>query len=62
MTTTHECHLGVPTDEEPDGAPMLAWCTADGCGWTWTRPDGDRWADTLTLAWRAHRAAAEVRR
>jgi hypothetical protein len=35
------------------GAPTAARCS---CGaWSWTRPAGDRWADTLPPAARAHR-------
>jgi hypothetical protein len=41
-----------------NGAPLRAECS---CGWTWLRPDGDRWADTLPPAARAHRLAAVER-
>jgi hypothetical protein len=35
------------------GVPNRAQC---GCGWTWQRPADDRWADTLPVEARAHRA------
>lgn len=40
------------------GVPERAECS---CGsWSWTRPAGDRWADTLPPAARAHQVAAAV--
>lgn len=34
------------------GVPLTASCP---CGWTWTRPADDVWADTLSTDARAHR-------
>lgn len=33
------------------GVPLSASCP---CGWTWQRPAGDDWADTLPDGARAH--------
>jgi hypothetical protein len=46
------------TDADDRGIPTDARCP---CGWTWHRPDGDDYADTLPTASRAHhRDAAQL--
>lgn len=50
----HNFRITVADDR---GVPLRAVCS---CGeWSWSRPDGDIWADTLPDEARAH-VAAEV--
>lgn len=45
-------HRFTVTDADDRGVPTAAVCA---CGqWTWLRPDGDDWADTLPTLARAH--------
>jgi hypothetical protein len=49
ITITAADDRGIPTD---------ARCS---CGWTWHRPDGDDYADTLPRSSRNHRRTVDTR-
>jgi hypothetical protein len=55
MTTPDHSTIRITTADER-GVPTHAECP---CGWSWDRPDGDEWADTLPTAARTHQRAAD---